>query len=240
MIPLPFKLKRPLDGCVLKIIAVVSMLIDHYAAILLPHSSSLYLPMRAIGRIAFPIFAFLVVEGARHTSDIKRYALRMLVFAIIAEIPFDFAHIKNLSDLKDFSFLNISSQNVFFTLFLGVLMLWALKYVSANPVLSPVAVFLPALLAHFFNSDYKACGIVVIFGFYIMGMAPLAGGLIISFVLAFGFESHIEAWGILAFIPILLYNGKRGHQIKYLFYGIYPVQYLLYGIMNLINLRNAS
>ena len=88
-----------MSGTTLKWIAVISMLIDHTAEVLINHNAALtdpiwaqiYVLMRGIGRIAFPIYAFLLVEGFLHTRDVKKYLARMLTFAVVSEIPFDLA-----------------------------------------------------------------------------------------------------------------------------------------------------
>ena len=75
----------------LKLIAIITMLIDHIAAVLIPSDTMLWLVMRCIGRLAFPIFVFLLVEGFHHTRDVKKYLLRLGAFALISEVPFDLA-----------------------------------------------------------------------------------------------------------------------------------------------------
>src|SRR3712207_2561951 len=125
--------KRGFSGSTLKIIAVICMLIDHIAAILIlmgifykvipckninPNISGIYFFMRAIGRVCFPIFCFLLVEGYVHTSDKKKYALRMFIFALISEIPFNLAFANKA--ILPASRLN----NVFFTLFLGIVLMY--------------------------------------------------------------------------------------------------------------------
>lgn len=86
-------LRKDLNATTLKIIAVITMLIDHIAYVLqiYSYSYSTYHIMRIIGRIAFPIFAFMIAEGAKHTRDIRKYLLRLLIFAFISEVPFDLA-----------------------------------------------------------------------------------------------------------------------------------------------------
>ena len=95
----------------LKMIAITTMLIDHVGAVLLPQ----YPILRIIGRIAFPIFCFLLVEGFMHTHDVIRYMTRIGLFALISEIPFDLLFYGRI--------LDGTHQNVFFTLFIGLVML---------------------------------------------------------------------------------------------------------------------
>ena len=100
--------KFGLSGFALKIIAILTMLTDHIGAGLFP--SQIWL--RMVGRLAFPIFAFLICEGFYHTRDIKRYAVRLGIFAIISEIPFNLLHSYYLFDP--------GAQNIFFTLLIGL------------------------------------------------------------------------------------------------------------------------
>lgn len=101
----------------LKIFACACMLCDHVGLVLVDNNSV----MRAIGRVAFPIFVFLLVEGYRHTSNVKKYILRLFVFAIISEVPFDLAFTGNVFDLR--------YQNVFFTLTAGLIVIYLLDIV---------------------------------------------------------------------------------------------------------------
>ena len=122
-----------------------TMLIDHVGAVLLPQ----YPILRIIGRIAFPIFCFLLVEGFMHTHDVIRYMTRIGLFALISEIPFDLLFYGRI--------LDGTHQNVFFTLFIGLVMLYYLtkRYPA---VLNFLMVILFMLFAEFLRTDYSSMG----------------------------------------------------------------------------------
>ena len=125
-------IKNGLTGQALKVIAVISMILDHIGYAILNRmpevndsgtmTFTVYYILRAIGRAAFPIFCFLLVEGVLHTRNIGKYAFRLFIFALISEIPFDLAFYGK-------PFFN-THQNVFFTLFIGVLMLWGFQKIN--------------------------------------------------------------------------------------------------------------
>ena len=162
-----------LSGSTLKWIALLTMLIDHIGAVLLEcgvlQAYSQHLPtalsyeasysvfqadliIRQIGRISFPIFCFLLVEGFHYTSNRKKYALRLFFFALLSEIPFDLA--------LQGTFLEFSYQNVLFTLLFGFLTLWAMeKAKEIHPGLSLIPAGLGLLVGYFFHSDYDWKGI---------------------------------------------------------------------------------
>ena len=132
---------RVLSGSALKVLAMVIMLIDHTAAFLLVKSAaatrtlfvlgdtdiSIYRIMRDVGRAAFPIFCFLLVEGFVHTHNRFKYGRNLLIFACISEIPWDLVH--------KGTFFDMSTQNVFFTLFLGYLAFCAVDYYKDNQLM---------------------------------------------------------------------------------------------------------
>ena len=136
---------------VLKLIALLSMLIDHIGAALVSSPSQLYTVCRKVGRLAFPIFAFFIVEGFIHTKNIKKYLFRLGIFALLSEIPYDLAFHDR--------FFDFSGQNVLFTFFIAVLYLYReknfefIKYFFASMII--VSQF-PAMLAfipiHFYNN----------------------------------------------------------------------------------------
>lgn len=236
--------KKCLSGSTLKLIAIITMFIDHLAAGVL--ARYLYVPgyadlyqiysiMRGIGRIAFPIFCFLLIEGFTYTRDRKKYALRLGIFALISEIPFDL--------LFKGKILEFSYQNVFFTLLIGLFTIMGLDAVEQHTEAAPqrpmsgvAAALLRAAVtilgmgaAEFLRTDYGALGVMAILVFYIFRHNRLTQ--IIAGCLAFCWW---ELPALLAFIPIGLYNGKRGWNIKYFFYLFYPVHLLLLYLLCLI------
>lgn len=228
-----------LSGSSLKILAIASMFIDHVAATILYYNfllpaapvardSSLwnllilYEVMRTIGRIAFPIFCFLLVQGFLHTSSRSRYALRLLLFAFLSEIPFDWAL---GSGIPDWNY-----QNVFFTLFLGFLVLWGISRLEEKKnvfrlLLCFLLFILGAVLAALLKTDYSYWGILLIILLYIFRNQK------ILFTLAGCISLFWEAPACLAFFPIWFYNGKRGFQLKYVFYLFYPCHLLLLAVI---------
>lgn len=201
-----------LDGFTLKWIAMLCMLIDHTGAVFFPQ----YIQMRMVGRLAFPIYCFLLVEGAMHTSDIRKYEIRLFLFALLSEIPFDLAF---------YTRVDFKHQNVFFTLFLGVVVVE--QFQKEGKKLYSVLIFIvAAFLAEFLRMDYGAAGIIFIMLFYLMyryTIAKQAAFAAMNFLL---YGISVQAYAGLAAFPMLLYNGKRGASIKYFFYLFYPAHLL--------------
>ena len=216
-----------LSGSGLKLIAVAAMLIDHVAYILLrgsnitllslgAHTLTLYTFMRKVGRISFPIYCFLLVEGFEHTRSFRKYAEKLLLFALISEIPWNLVHNGRFV---------YSGQNVFFTLFLGLLGLWVLKNLAHDRRKQAAALLGLLLVSLNLHADYGAAGFGFILMMYVLRDKPLPRAAIGSCFLS-------STWAAgLAFIPISLYNGKRGFVDtgveKYVFYVIYPVHMLI-------------
>ncbi|MFW5675470.1 MAG: TraX family protein [Acetivibrio ethanolgignens] len=204
--------QRGISGSTLKILAVISMLIDHTAAILLEPLHPYYTLCRNLGRLAFPIFCFLLVEGYVHTRDVKKYGLRLFIFAIISEIPFDLAF--------SGSIVGMHYQNVFFTLLLGLCVLYFLDRCQ-EPVLRVLVLIFGMAAATLLRTDYSWKGIAAIVVLYVMRRDRLQQSIIGA--VAFSWEPP----AMLAFLPIYFYNGKRGISMKYLFYVFYPAHLLL-------------
>lgn len=224
------------SGSALKWIAIITMFMDHSAKLFyLPESIIEQFPsaMAAfytglikvfdifliLGRLSFPLFCFLLVEGFIHTSNVKKYFTRLLIFAVLSEIPYDLAF-RN-------SFFTLEKQNVFFTLLIGLTVLIGLekfqKRTPLNIILSLGIVFIGIFSAEFMQTDYGGwIGVLLISVLYYLREYPLlkcfAGGLVIL-------QNSIS--GLFSFIFIYFYNGERGRQWKYLFYFFYPVHLLV-------------
>lgn len=237
--------KFGISGSTLKMIAIISMLIDHIGAavlwrylILLNQGITpdighyigigidytdlyvIYRIMRYIGRLGFPLFCFLLIQGFEHTRNRKKYAMRLGLFAFISEIPFDLAFHGKI--------LEFSYQNVFFTLFIGLITIWIFHFIEERKIapLLRVLANLVALLsgmgiATLLRSDYSYIGVASIVVLYLLRRN--------KFYQAIG-GAFLFSWEItapIAFLPVFFYNGKRGWNIKYFFYIFYPAHLLL-------------
>ena len=226
------ELRKPsLSGSTLKIIALVIMLIDHIGAVIVQRTmsmpgfdhdfwNSLYWPLRNIGRLAFPVFCFLLVEGFIYTSNSKKYLERMLIFAVISEIPFNLGITGEL--------FNLNYQNVFWELALGIVALMCLKKIEETNnnymiqvILRLFVIGIFALGAEVWNFDYGMYGIISIIALYVFRQNRISQLLVGA--VSFCWEQTAP----LAFLIIAFYNGKRGRRIKYAFYAFYPAHLLI-------------
>ncbi len=215
------------SAAVLKWIAVVTMVIDHFAAAVywqtVGYNYDVYFVMRKIGRIAFPIYCFLIVEGFFHTRNVKKYLRNCLLFAIISEIPFDMAIFGKI--------VYPQGQNVYFTLCIGLGALIMLdqyreKYEPGYVLLRLLIIAAAAYIGEVLDVDYHWKGVLfIIMFYYIRNMQEWIRNLAVIGAFAY------EVTAPLAVIPIHFYNGKRGTQIKYLFYAIYPLHLLVFGLI---------
>ncbi len=211
---------KVLSGSALKCLALITMIIDHTAYVLLSKGTRIYVVMRAVGRLAFPIYCFLIAEGFLHTRDRKKYGIRLFLFALISELPWN---------LMNRGTLLYEKQNVFFTLLLGYLGLCAVEYFKARPRYRLCALTVLFLTAVFLKADYGAAGYGLILLLYVLrDQKILQAGLGSCFLSG--------SWkAALAFIPINLYNGERGFVrsawMKYAFYVIYPLHMLILAII---------
>ena len=217
---------------VLKIIAVISMLIDHIGAYIFPDAYWL----RCIGRLALPIFAFFIAEGMRYTRSRKRYVLTLLVFAIISQIPYGF--------LREFYYLNI-----LFTFLIAIFAIFLIENYKKNETLYMIYLLLLGsvlLFVEFLNIvDYGIFGVLLILVFYFVKDKKLSLSLgaaclvllTLKMMLFAGFtlRSTVQFLSILSLLLLYFYNGNKGKvNLKWLFYIFYPLHLLVILIITLI------
>lgn len=262
--------KTGISSSVLKYVALITMLIDHFGASFLiryirvnnayDQYLNFYNILRYIGRVSFPIFIFLLIEGLQHTRDIRKYLFRLFLFCFISEIPFDLAFY-----YKPFDW---NHQNVFFTLLIGLSAIAVFKLVeearaekgkeeqfgenirnksrgkhSRKNLLKNPFVFYSVeiviggaamLLANYLNTDYKWAGVLAIITAYILRSRPGLQMLGVCTVL-YLFSSASEIYALFCIPFILLYNGQRGDMPKWIPYVFYPVHLLiLWGVTKYI------
>ncbi|MGD9569190.1 MAG: TraX family protein [Sedimentibacter sp.] len=212
---------------VLKIIALSTMIIDHYGAIF----QSDILAFRIVGRLAFPIYCFLLIEGYFHTSNVKSYAKRLLIFAIISEVPFDLAFYEKIGFVH---------QNIFFTLFIGLVAVYLIDNKDKKYNFDKSAVIIAAcLLAVILSVDYNIIGIIYILVLYFTrSYDKLKRFKIVGFtMLVANFASSLlQQFSLLALIPMYFYNNELGPKnkiIQILFYAAYPLHLLIFYIIKI-------
>ena len=245
--------QRKLPQEVLKLIACATMLLDHIGAVLVldcfSHAGGesrgalleLYELLRTVGRLAFPIYCFLLVEGHIHTRDAKRYGLRLLVTAVLSELPYDLALCGGI---------NWQRQSVMVTLLLGFLMLEVMD--KCPKLLLKLLAMVPfAILAELLETDYGADGILTI------ALFALTRGLPHAQVLQFfglwfifspnhgmmlnwlgGLTLTTQELAVLSIVPIALYDGRKvttSKAFQWSFYLFYPAHLLLLYFVRMVS-----
>lgn len=205
----------------LKWMALLTMLIDHIGYIFLatPDRQVLYKLFRGIGRISFILFAFLLVQGYLNTCNRKRYLARVMIFAVLSEIPFDLAFYGEIC--------YASAQNVMFTLAIGILALFFYEKYEQNVLLAGLTVIVSCVTAYVLKTDYSYFGVLLILGLYVFRyqrwmQLVVAGVLIAS-------RGEFEIWALFALPLCALYDGSKPakRMPKYFFYAFYPVHMLV-------------
>lgn len=234
-------------GSTLKLVALFTMLIDHFAATVILQIANtgtggktlidIYWVMRSIGRMAFPVYCFLLVEGFKYTHSRLRYAARLFIFALISEIPFDLA-LNN-------AVLEYKSNNVFFTLFLGLLTIIVLDWMKSADriektstlrwlvatfvkciVMISVVLVMMIIAEFIICCDYGAAGVgCIVIMCLLQSNRELAFGAAV--ILLGLFSGSIEFFALFMLLLVHFYNGKRGLPLKYLFYAFYPAHLLI-------------
>lgn len=231
-----------LSSFTLHVLAMAFMLCDHVWAAVLPQ----YRILTCIGRIAFPIFAFMAVEGYFYTKNLKKYLSRLFLFALISEIPFNLFYGGNLTGL--------SHQNVLWTFLLGLLLVhmvettkhkgkvWLTVLASIGAILIGLIVgtvtmvdyygagVLTVLVFYFFRGKKWWCYLGQLVGMYYVNVELLGGFYYPIYPFGIYFELEEQSLAMLSLIPIWLYRGRQGYHAKWFqqfCYWFYPVHMLI-------------
>jgi hypothetical protein len=217
--------------------------------------------MRLIGRLAFPIYIFLLVEGFLHTRSRVKYLVRLFLFALVSEIPFDMAFQLEVGEVKSGRLFELTYQNVFFTLAIGLLTImvidWMRQYVVETIprfLFTCLIAMLGMVVAFALKTDYDMSGVLAIVATYVartkLNTKKRNGELeadetesnekkkqlnsMCECAFMLSIFSLVEAVSFLDVLFIRRYNGKRGANVKLLFYAFYPVHLLLLGLVCVI------
>lgn len=268
---------KGLNGFHLKLICIITMFIDHVGASIFERwyaegghffdpafgnitMYNIYFVIRSIGRMAFPIYCFFLVEGFYYTKSKAKYALRLFIFALISEIPFDWAfktYPRITSNGIEGLIPEITYQNVFVTLLIGLLTIWAMDElrilvstkINKNRITVAIIQFIAYLIcivigcviAEGLRCDYGFAGVLAMAVIY-RNYLPNGKDTVLTKknrMIAFAFavvilalcSSLLEAFAFIMLLPLAFYNGQRGKQNKYFFYAFYPGHILLLAIV---------
>ena len=203
------------------------MVVDHVGYLFFPEVWAL----RVVGRLAFPIFAFLIAEGYRRTSNPNAYLLRLIVFAVISEVPYDLFARNRL--------FYPGSQNIFFTLAAGLfsLMLYDKFMARRNEVGAMLGVFACCVFCVVIQASYMFSGVLLIFAFYVnrdwkhlvlwFGAIVLCNAALVALTERDLYWALIQTAQVFALPLIGYYNGRQGRRLKYFFYVFYPAHMLV-------------
>ena len=241
-----------MTNSMLKVIACLLMLIDHTGATLFPENMIL----RLIGRLSFPIFAYLIAMGYSKTNSFSKYLNRLVIFAFVSQIPFSlaFGEQTSIHSFSDFLRFFVGSPsphlNIFFTLAFGLLAIriWDKGTFIFGKTLAVVAL---GIISELLHTDYSMYGIIMILGFYIFRHSKIktfisqtciyllfSASEVIYYSYKFQVASMELIWfnqalSLLALTFIFMYNGKKGMNLKYFFYAFYPVHLIVLSIIKM-------
>lgn len=216
----------------IKILAIITMIIDHVGIFLFPD----IVILRIIGRISFPLFAWLIANGARHTKNINNYLKRLLIFAVISQVPFILA-----MRLIEPNFWEL---NILFTLAIGLLVIILVQKID-NTFLKLLNIVLVFVIAYYLKVDYGVMGVASVVAFYmffenqtymlISQTIIFLSELMLSWLLMLPTGlweiiykyNYYQPLAVISLVFIFLYNKKEGAKMKYLFYVFYPMQFVV-------------
>ena len=230
-------MKKCLSNFDLKFIAIITMTIDHIGVVF---GTPFYNLLRAVGRLSFPIFAFLLTEGYVYTKSFTKYFLRLLVLALISEVIYDYVFFG--------SFVYRGANNIFFTLALGLLTLWLLdkskclikRYFKDKidlfiilPITYLLILVIMGLMGEFLNFSYGMLGILVISFFYLFkdNFALVVISVSLSTLIL---GEGMQYFSLFSLILIYFYNQKLGKKSKLFFYLYYPLHILVLGVIKML------
>ena len=230
-------MEKCLSNFDLKLVAIITMTIDHIGVVF---GTPFYNFLRAVGRLSFPIFAFLLTEGYVHTKSFSKYFFRLLVLAVVSEVIYDYVFYG--------SFIYLEANNIFFTLALGLLTLWLLdksrtlvkKYFKEKidltiilPITYLLIIVVMGLIAELLSFSYGMLGILVISFFYLFKKNFSLTVLSVSLsTLILG--DTMQYFSLLSLILIYFYNKKLGKKCKVFFYLYYPLHILVLGVIRML------
>lgn len=223
-------MNKKLNAFHLKIIAIIAMTINHLGQNFAPKFNPLWweFTYQFIGKLTFPIMAYLLIEGYRHTKRFKNYVLRLALFAVISILPYHYV----LNKIGPIYIFN----NILFTLTIGLLML---KLIDNYPKYEKYIVFIASVLT--FASDWNIFGILIIHSFYNKSFKQLTIitiSMTIAQIVLTGQTISLATLGILMVIPLLKsYDGQKGFSnnlIKYGFYVYYPLHLIIIILLQVI------
>lgn len=202
---------------ILKIIAMITMLIDHIGAVFFPITQliSQNTIWRIIGRLSFPIFAFQLGIGYKHTKNKEKHILTMLIFALISQLPYSLA-------------LDTKTLNIGFTFLISILIIYSIEKFKSY-ALKILSTILLLYLGIILNIDYGIYGIALCVGlYYAQNSKILTTSILFSFTLLHTIlmKNLTMIFAIMSIIPIILYNKKQGKKTKWPFYIFYPAHLL--------------
>ena len=238
------------------------MIIDHIGDVF-SYDIPGYLLLRVIGRIAFPLYAFMIAEGCRHTKDIKKYMLRLGAFALISEIPFDLCfRNKGYITVSNITFYTFEYQNVFFNLFLAVLAIFIWERFKDKKYRFAAALIFPACMwvGETMNADYGWFAVAFIAALYFirdkrLRVSAMVAGAAVLYLPDAGYPAllfgHRVSFGGVMFLSAALpavlvgfYDGRRGLErvkggpaltaAKYFFYVMYPLHLTALAAVNIL------
>ena len=199
------------------------MFLDHYHYVI--GGSEI---LNVAGRIAFPIFAFTLSEGYVHTRSLKKYLLRLFIFAVSIQMP---------SILFGYDY----PMNIFFTLFLGLLSIYIFNLKKMNVILKIILIGFVLFFSQKFKLDYGIYGILVIINFNIFRnnkFKILMNFLVLNiynviFPKVFDLPDT-QLFSLISLVFIFMYNGEKGRSMKYFFYLFYPIHFFILEVIKFI------